>query len=148
MVQVPANISYKYQLTVRSGDAQLGVGSLRCTPQVDGEGCVQLGVGRDDAPMPISLTQGTAQFGLKNTPPTSSSSPRNTELMPVLNNSAIQLQKTDPHHLINPILQTSETHLISALALLGLLKGNTLIPFCSEGPLSPSMPFTDCCFVF
>ena len=43
------------------------MGSLRLAPQVDGEGGVELGVGRDYAPMPISLVQWTAQLSLQNT---------------------------------------------------------------------------------
>lgn len=49
---------------IRGGNAQLGMGGLRLAPQADGEGGVELGVGRDHAPMPISLVQWTAQLSL------------------------------------------------------------------------------------
>ena len=52
------------------------MGGLRLAPQVDGEGGVEFGVGRDHAPMPISLVQWTAQLSLQNMqPPTSNSVP-------------------------------------------------------------------------
>ena len=41
------------------------MGGLRLAPQADGEGGVELGVGRDHAPMPISLVQWTARLSLQ-----------------------------------------------------------------------------------
>ena len=76
------------------------MGGLRLAPQADGEGGVELGIGRDHAPMPISLVQWTAQLSLQNMqPPHFQLSPWNSELMSILN-TAIWLQKTHPLYLI------------------------------------------------